>query len=167
MVIFCAILSCALPAAASDSPTPTLAPLPAPHIYDIAYAPGWQMVAGPTGAIFPTDTLYRYTPSGYVPTGSPVVSSCEGYWAYFPGPMAVAFPAQLPGVDGPGYHVRCPLQSGWNLIGNPFTWTAAIPAGTTAFYWNGQKYDVVQQLEMGQALWIYSTSLASIILTSV
>jgi len=71
MVTFCAILSCALPAAASDSltPAPTLAPLPAPHIYDVAYAPGWQMVAGPTGAILLSELVLAW-PTGVDTNGN-------------------------------------------------------------------------------------------------
>jgi hypothetical protein len=129
------------------------------------YAAGWNMIAGPTGADFSAaGTLYAYTSSGYVPASSSKAVACQGYWAFFTDATTVTFSDSSGSVSQ-----SCPLQAGWNLIGNPFAGGALLPAGVTAYHWNPdtERYDIVQVIPPGAAVWINVPAAGSILLQIV
>ncbi len=127
----------------------------------VTYSAGWNMVGGPAATTFSGATgLDIYSNGAYSPAPAIVTNPCAGMWAYFPGPTAVALATStVPSVT-------CPLAGGWNLIGNPFSGSALVPAGTIAYYWNADaaRYDLVTSIPAGGSAWIYSTGVATITL---
>jgi hypothetical protein len=127
----------------------------------VPFAPGWNMVGGPAGSSFAVaEAMFAYNASsgqytnasssaGNISSGAP---GCTGYWAYFAAPMVVSLPA----TTTSGATASCTLAAGWNLVGNPFSTPARLPAGTTAYHWNGTSYDVVGTIPVGGSVWIYN-----------
>jgi hypothetical protein len=130
-----------------------------------SYAAGYNMVGGPAGTDFSAaDFMTTYSSSGYTTPASKVASQCQGYWAWFTSPTVVTL---NPSATGPTQ--TCPVQVGWNLIGNPFAGAAALPTGTLAYYWDTAKqgYDQISAIPPGGAAWVYAASSGSITLTIV
>jgi hypothetical protein len=132
------------------------------------YAPGYQQVGGPSGSNFgAAEAVFSYdsATNSYtnVSASSTALSSappaCTGYWAYFAAPAS----ATLPATSKPGDTATCNLAAGWNLVGNPFASAAALPSGTVAYHWNGTSYDVVGQIPLGGAVWIFNSGAATTI----
>ncbi|MGH2442740.1 MAG: hypothetical protein ACRDFX_06215 [Chloroflexota bacterium] len=128
-----------------------------------AYAPGWNMLGAPAG----TDlsfavSLYIYNGTAYVHPGSTTAVTCQGYWAYFP----VSAHLSLNGTPPTTATTTCTLQPGYTMVGNPYDVPAALPTGTTAFYWNTStsQYDSVTSIPVGAAVWIYSNTAGSVVL---
>jgi hypothetical protein len=128
------------------------------------YAAGWNMIGGPAGTDFSAAPLYAYTSSGYVAASGSKAMDCQGYWAYFTDSTVLT----LSGSDGSASQ-SCPLEAGWNLIGNPFAGGALLPAGVTAYHWNpdAERYDIVQVIPPGAAVWINSSAAGAILLQFV
>jgi hypothetical protein len=128
------------------------------------YAAGWNMIGGPAGTDFSTAPLYAYTSGGYVAASGSKAVVCQGYWAYFTDPTTVTLSASSGGASQ-----SCPLQAGWNLIGNPFAGGALLPAGITAYHWNpdAERYDIVQVIPPGAAVWINVSAAGAILLQFV
>jgi hypothetical protein len=135
------------------------------------YSPGYQQVGGPAGSNFGVaEAVFSYSSASNsytnVSASSTALSSaapaCTGYWAYFAAPASVTLPAS----SKPGDTATCTLAAGWNLVGNPFASAAALPSGTTAYHWNGTSYDVVGQIPLGGAVWIYSAAAGTVTLTA-
>jgi hypothetical protein len=135
------------------------------------YSPGYQQVGGPSGSNFGVaEAVFSYDSAANtytnVSASSTALSSappaCTGYWAYFAAPAAV----NLPATSKPGDTATCTLAAGWNLVGNPFASAAALPTGTTAYHWNGTTYDVVGQIPLGGAVWIFSAAAGTVTLTA-
>jgi hypothetical protein len=126
------------------------------------YVAGWNMAGGPVGTdLSGASILATWTSSSYNVPPSAITQICQGYWAYFVQPASVALPA----ATGPTQ--TCPLQAGWNLIGNPFSGQALLPSGVTGWYWNPDRgaYDSVTAIPPGGAVWLISDSPSSITLT--
>lgn len=123
------------------------------------------MVGGPPGTNFSAATiLWAYGPNGYFTPTSGVVGACEGLWAYFPTPVSVSLDQTAVGPTA-----TCPLQEGWNLLGNPFAGAAQLPSGTVAYHWNNNRggYDVVNTIPVGGSVWVYTALPRTIVLTYV
>ena len=128
------------------------------------YSAGWNMAGGPAGTDFSRAAyLYAWQNGTYVAQSSKVATGCGGYWAYFNTATTVPLAAPSGATS-----VTCPLQFGWNVVGNPFAVRAILPAGVTAYHWNPQRgdYDVVSTLNPGDAVWIYSPAPGTITLTT-
>jgi len=150
---------------------PGLAPSAPTSTATQIYSPGYQQVGGPSGSNFGVaEAVFSYSPSTNTYTNvsasatalSSAPPACTGYWAYFAAPAAV----NLPATSKAGDTAACTLAAGWNLIGNPFASAASLPAGTTAYHWNGTSYDVVGQIPLGGAVWVFSTAAGSLTLTA-
>ncbi|MDQ2741162.1 MAG: hypothetical protein M3Z66_02535 [Chloroflexota bacterium] len=129
----------------------------------VPYASGFTMVGGPPGTDFSGAlALFAYGPSGYSSPAVKQATLCGGYWAYFSQPTQVTIPASAGGTQA------CPLQQGWNLVGNPFQTPAALPAGLTGFYWDTttNQYTTVTSIPVGGAVWVYTSAPASIMLST-
>lgn len=127
------------------------------------YQPGWNMVGGPPGTSFAgAVALYAWQGGAYVSPSSPVATACVGYWAYFNAATAIPLAASTATTQ------TCPLSSGWNLVGNPFTSATTLPSGTTAFIWNTVTgaYLPVTSIGPGQSAWIYASAAGTVTLTS-
>jgi hypothetical protein len=147
------ILLVALPVAARAQLAPSA----------VQYATGFNMVGGPPGTDFSSAyELLTYGADGYTPLSTRQATLCVGYWAFFTRPTQVTIPASAGGTQS------CPLQPGWNLVGNPFQAAAALPAGVTAFYWNpvSSQYMTVTSIPVGGAVWIYSSIATNILLST-
>jgi hypothetical protein len=128
-------------------------------VTSVNYGAGWQMIGGPPSSNFASaEALFSYSSSGYVNASanassiSSAAPSCTGYWAYFAAPMSISLNTNSKAGDT----ASCTMASGWNLVGNPFGSASNLPSGTTAYHWNGTGYDVVGQIPVGGAVWIYN-----------
>jgi hypothetical protein len=135
------------------------------------YGPGWNQVGGPAGSNFGVaEALFDYNSSTGTYTDVTATSTnissapptCTGYWAYFANAVSVS----LPVTNNPA-PATCTLAKGWNLVGNPFTTPAHLPAGVTAYHWNGTAYTVTDQIPVGGSVWVDNTAgtLTSVVLT--
>lgn len=125
------------------------------------YAPGWNMVGGPPSTSFAQATERDvYDNGSYTPVPATVTNPCAGMWAYFTDPAVVPLQTSV------GPSATCPLAAGWNLVGNPFSGNAAVPAGTVAYHWNPDttRYDVVSSIPPGASVWIYAPAASAITL---
>lgn len=130
----------------------------------VSYAPGWNMVGAPAGTVLPgASSVDAYTANGYVSLPGATTSGCQGYWAYFATSTSIALPIAT------GSTQTCSLQSGWNLLGDPFSDAVALPAGLSGFHWNPATgaYDVVTSISPGMAIWLYSATASSVVVTDV
>ncbi len=126
-----------------------------------SYPPGWSMVGGPPGTDFSgAAALDAYGPNGYFTPAGRLAALCQGYWADF----LSAHTVPLVGYSAPT--VTCALQTGWNLIGNPFSVLATLPTGTLAYYWDPLHghYDTVGSIPIGGSVWIYASSSSNVVL---
>jgi hypothetical protein len=126
------------------------------------YGPGWNQVGGPAGSNFSVaEALFTYSPSTGTYTDVTATSnnissappSCTGYWAYFANAVTVSLP-----VTANPTPVTCNVSKGWNLVGNPYTVPVTLPAGVTAYHWNGTAYVVTNQIAAGASDWVDNTS---------
>lgn len=118
----------------------------------VALRPGWNLMAGGPGTIFPA-VLFGWTGTTYASTTFP--AAWKGYWTKVTSEHAV----ELDTVSGP--HTST-LITGWNLIGNPMAGTAALhlPSGRTAFYYDAllDRYVSTTSLSSGQGAWVKGTA---------
>ncbi len=116
----------------------------------LALQPGWNLVAGGPNTTFP-GVLFGWNGSAFSSTPSP--AAWKGYWTKLSGEESVI--VDLDTVSGP--HTS-DLTTGWNLIGNPMSSTAALelPAGCTAFYYDAvlHRYVSTTTLVPGQGAWV-------------
>jgi hypothetical protein len=116
--------------------------------YTRTLEPGWNLVAGSDGTIFPS-TIFGWIGNGYESTAT--VAAWKGYWC------KVAAQQTVDIVTAPGPHTVT-LAGGWNLIGNPMGVPAALdlPDGESAFAYDpvlGQ-YVSVLTLPPGLGAWV-------------
>jgi len=124
----------------------------------INYPAGWNLVAGPTGTVFPVG-LYDWnaTQGGYqqLPPNTPVQAG-QGYWALFAQPTTVAL--RSAGQDA----VSIPLAAGrWAQVGNPSATAGARVSGADAVYTYDaarESYEPSSLLAPGQGAWVYSAA---------
>lgn len=127
-----------------------------------AYAAGWNMAGGPTGTIFSSaSSLDAWQNGAYTDASGRVATACTGYWAFFVNPAVLPLPLST------GPTQSCPLQPGWNLVGNPFSGIANLPFGTSGYEWRplAGSYAIVNSIDPGHAVWIYSSQAGSVNLT--
>jgi hypothetical protein len=127
-----------------------------------SYVGGWNMVGGPPGTdLSGASILETWTSSQYVVPPVSITDGCRGYWAYFTQPTTVALPPSSRPTQS------CALQACWNLVGNPFSGQALLPAGVVAWYWNPSRdaYDNVTAIPPGGAVWLIEDTASSITLT--
>jgi hypothetical protein len=130
----------------------------------VTYSTGWTMLGGPPDTDFSSlAPLYAWTSSGYYNPTSTKAAVCQGYWSLVAVQTTVTLAA--PPVGG---SQDCPLQAGWNLIGNPFVVPALLPIGVTALTINKStgNYMQVPAIAPGGAVWIYAGAAATITLQS-
>lgn len=152
---FIAVLALVVALACAGTAHADLSPVTA------SYVAGWNMVGGPAGTdLSAASELATWSSNTYVVPPISITQPCQGYWAYFAQPATVTLPA----ATGPTQ--TCGLQAGWNLIGNPFSGQALLPAGVTGWYWNPSRgaYDSVTAIPPGAAVWLISDSASSITL---
>src|SRR5262249_42978958 len=112
------------------SPVPSNGP-PGPIVRP-ASPPGWNPVAAPPGAGFPTSTrpiyTYQSAATGYqtVPAGSSQPGL--GYWVYYEQLMPASFPG-----GGLTTFSRTLTGGQWTMVGNPLG-TIALVSGADALY---------------------------------
>jgi hypothetical protein len=135
----------------------------------------WFLVAAPTG----TDMLgwlYSYSPvtNSYTrindadPNKKAYAQTGVGYWGWYTAPTSI-------NPDPAAYAIGTfnkPLQTGWNLVGNPFAKSAKIEGSLTAYTFdNGSyNYELTSSIPVGQSAWIYnkpSAPVASVTLTEM
>src|SRR2546430_17143000 len=105
------------------------------------------MVGGPPGTdLAAAAVLYSYVGGSYATPTSTKIGLCQGYWAYFTQVTTIPLLGANVSTSQP-----CPLQAGWNVVANPFTVAAQLPAGTTAYQWNptAGRYDLVTAIPVG------------------
>jgi len=143
-----------------------IAPTPVNNTVPVIYTPGYNMVGGPPNSNFSSvEAVFSYSPTtnsySNVTASAANLSSaapaCTGYFAYF----AAATSVNIPATSKPGDTAACTLAPGWNLIGNPFASPATVPTGTTAYHFNGSGYDVVGQIPVGGAVYIFNSGTTS------
>ena len=125
---------------------------------NVNYGPGWNLVAGPAGTVFPVG-LYDWNAAqgGYqqVATGAPIQAG-QGYWAYFPQPTTVALRSARQDA------VSIPLAAGqWEQIGNPSATAGARVSDADAVYvYDAARggYGSSSLLAPGQGAWVYSAA---------
>ncbi len=125
----------------------------------VTYAPGWNIVAGPSGATLPGNTsgLFSFPPgaTAYValPPGTPFQAG-TGYWAYFNAATTVTLPASTTSS------VPVQLPAGqWVLVGNPGTGQATVSGvNVTLYLYNptGGGYSQATAIPAGQGAWVIS-----------
>ncbi len=131
----------------------------------VTYAPGWNLVAGPSGSHLrgAADPIYTLQPGDEdyesFPAGSALVSG-YGYWAYFPGGGSVDF---APGVRG--YSVR-PVAHQLVLVGNVSASSETVVSGAEAVYLYSPStgYRLASAIPVGQGAW--AAGFATITLTA-
>jgi hypothetical protein len=127
--------------------------------YTATLAPGWNLVAGSNGTVFPS-TIFAWMGEGYESTTT--VAAWKGYWC------KVAQQQTVDIVTTPGPQTLT-LTAGWNLIGNPMGAPAALdlPDGGSAFAYDpvlGQ-YVSVLTLPPGQGAWVRANEGEEVTLT--
>jgi hypothetical protein len=128
----------------------------------VTYSPGWTMIGGPPGTDFSAlAPLYAWASSGYYNPSSNTAVLCQGYWSLVALQTTVTLAASVPGATQ-----DCALRQGWNLVGNPFTLPALLPAGLIAYAINKTtgNYMQVPAIEPGGAVWIYTSEASTITL---
>jgi hypothetical protein len=119
------------------------------------------MAGGPTGtSLSSAQALYAYSRSGYVTPSGSSTAPCEGLFAYFAAPVDIAL------APGTGTTQTCPLQPGWNMVGDPFADPALLPPGVIGYFWDPAegRYVSEGQIPAGGAVWLYAPAAASITL---
>jgi hypothetical protein len=138
-------------------------------VIPVSYAAGWNMVGAPTGTSFlGAQAMYSWSVSANSYTLVPNLtagSGCAGYFAYFASTTTVNIQAPATAANATQ---SCALSTGWNLVGNPFTRTAALPSGVQGFYYNpaSGSYSTVSTIPTGGSVWIYQGASTSITLTA-
>jgi hypothetical protein len=146
-----------------SAPPPSSPPPPPINGIPVSYQAGYNMAGGPAGANFSgAEALYAYTNGQYVASNGSA-TPCQGYWAYFGAATTVSIPSTATGPTQ-----SCQLAQGWNLLGNPFSGNAVLPAGLVGFHWNPttKAYDQVTVIPQGGAVFVYEASATSITLTN-
>ncbi|MHB8574196.1 MAG: hypothetical protein ACYDCQ_02595 [Dehalococcoidia bacterium] len=125
-------------------------------------APGWQLIAGPTGSRVSGAVGPLYTwPLGAqayqaVDAGAPLQGGV-GYWAF----MAEAGTLSL-GTDQPAATAGL-LPGGWQLIGNPFLSDAPLQgSGAVLTYTPTAGYQPQHMLAAGQGAWAWTPTVLSL-----
>lgn len=129
----------------------------------VTYPAGWNMVGAPSGTVLTAlGPLQAWTGTQYEFSSSHTAAACAGYWSDQTAPVTVTFPATTP----PATQV-CPLQQGWNLVGNPLPGTANIPSDTLAYTTTPgtTAYAQIHSLNAGTAAWIYAATAGSVTFT--
>ncbi len=123
----------------------------------IGFTPGWHLVAGPSGTIFPGITsLYSLDPSSGQYVAQPLRQPAQagtGYFALFSGLINVRMaPDQHDPVS-----VKLPA-SAWVLVGNPSSISAATVSGVDVAYVYDQQggYLVQSSIPPGSGALVYS-----------
>lgn len=128
----------------------------------VQYPPGWDMAGAPPGTdLSAAQALFTYGPGGYTTPGDSRAMLCQGYWfaTGAPNHWLVPLSGRPPASDQ-----TCSLQAGWNMVGNPFFTAALLPAGTLAYTWTEGRYEAVDAIPLGGAVWINAASAGSIVL---
>jgi hypothetical protein len=128
----------------------------------VTYTVGWAMVGAPPGTdLAALAPLYAWSGTSYYNPTSTNALLCQGYWSFVAVPTTVTLAPSTSGATQ-----ECPLQAGWNLVGNSFTVPALLPAGLIAFAVNmtAGNYMQVPAIAPGGAVWIYATQASSVTL---
>ncbi|MBE0446819.1 MAG: discoidin domain-containing protein [Actinobacteria bacterium] len=126
----------------------------------VTYPAGWNLVAVPTGNDISTNLFGSYDPKtgGYKKVDSPTTG--EGYWAHFGQPTTVSLTFNV--IDK--FDIN--LESGWNMVSNPFDRDVALPQGYTAYIYNPEtrSYETTNIIPKGNGAWIYVSNQQVLIL---
>jgi hypothetical protein len=128
----------------------------------VTYSTGWTMLGGPPNTDFSSlAPLYAWASTDYYNPSSTKAALCQGYWSLVAvqTTVALASPPVASTQD-------CALQTGWNLIGDPFIVPALLPPGVTALTINKStgNYMQVPAIPTGGAVWIFAGGAATITL---
>jgi hypothetical protein len=125
------------------------------------YAPGWNLVGGPSGTVFSSASNPMYTfqagATSYtsVPNTQPV-NSGQGYWAYFTATTTV----NLTGTATLPFTVSVPAGQ-YIQIANPSpTQTVTVSGADIVYTWDpaANNYAVSTTLKPGQGAWVFSNA---------
>lgn len=132
----------------------------------VTYQPGWNLVGGPDGTVFPT-TLYIWDAnSGQYTTlqqGQPLKSG-HGAWAYFSQPTTVT----LGSASVNSVSLMAPAGY-WLQVANPSTTASASVSGADAVYSYDSisgSYSATTTLNPGQGAWAISLAGGTIQVTA-
>jgi hypothetical protein len=144
---------------------PTTPPPPSVPVVNgvpVTFSPGYNMVGGPTGTDLSQAAVAYSFANGQYSSGSKSVTACQGYFAYFTTSTVIGLPGTSTGPTQ-----TCHLAAGWNLLGNPFSGTATLPAGTIGYYWSPStgSYSQVSVIPQGGAVFVYSDTVRDVTLT--
>jgi len=140
----------------------------------IPYPAGWNLIAGFTGAGGqPTivsgadEPLYTFQAGDRsykaVPSSTPLQAGV-GYWVHFSQPTSVVFPQGTP--DMPSVTQVLPAGQ-FVMIGNPFPTAARVSGASIVYIYDPDRgYQERTTLQAGQGAWAFSTSGATITLSS-
>jgi hypothetical protein len=118
---------------------------------------GWNIIAGAAGSDVLGATLYGYDGTSYFTATGATMQAGQGYWAWFPA-------AGLLNIETVPAPVNVQLSIGWNLIGNPTPTDVSVPAGLTAYAFEGGSYSTKTVLKPGQGAWVHSTTVQNVVL---
>ena len=104
-----------------------------------------QLVAGTPGPDLATELLYSFEAGSWSLVPSVEAQAGRGYFA------AAATGDKLALTQPP---VRVTVSPGWNLVGNSSDTAVVLPAGLTAWTWNGAAYEKAATLAPGQGAWV-------------
>jgi hypothetical protein len=124
----------------------------------VTYQPGWNLVGGPSGTLFPNASNPLYT----FPAGATVYTSLAnttpiqggaGYWAFFNAATTV----NLNGAAAPGpASVPLPVNQ-YVMVGNPTTHAVSVSGADVLYTYNpatpANPYVAVSTLQPGQGGW--------------
>jgi len=131
-----------------------------PQGFSVSYAPGWNIVAGPTGSTItgnigvlysfrPGDTTYEVAPAGSALTAG------VGAWAYFTSGTTTTI-----GIANPG-NMQVQLPPGqYVMIGNSGDTAATVSGADSVLVYNPStgSYNQTNQLAAGQGAWAISAN---------
>lgn len=140
----------------------------------VHFPAGWSMFGLYDVGGYTTSPVARYVyvngqyyPWSPLPASLPRSAPCFAGWIFFSAATdAVAGGYRQDANGNPISTQDCPLDTGWNMIGDPFPVPALLPGGTVGYHWNPMQaaYEVVNTIPPGSAVWVYSPSTASVLL---
>jgi hypothetical protein len=129
--------------------------------HSVAYPPGWNLVAGPTGSTLlgAVGDLYTTQISGDYLALPPntALSGCRGYWAYFPMGGSTTF--------GPDQtNCAATISAGnWVMVGNPVgSFSVQVSAEQVYVYTPTVGYTATRFLAPGTGAWAIASGTVSV-----
>jgi hypothetical protein len=136
---------------------PGMLTIEAPSTLPLTLLAGWNLVAGGPASDFLGATLFGFDGTAYFSTASSNMVAGQGYWVRQENGTTVSITTVTPPL-------AVLLDPGWNLIGNAGSTVVSLPAGMTAFIFDGTRYLSTSTLQPGQGAWVRASVAEEIIL---